>query len=90
MQVAIERDLGSGGVTFLAGGQMFSVDLVGEVRWYMEESPKFKGLEALDAVKERALKLYGVELNYSQADAYLHALDVAYRDLKKKQHDELS
>lgn len=90
MRSAIECDLGSGLTTFLAEGQMFHVDLVKEVRWYMEEGPKFEGMAALNAVQDRISHYHKVQLNDSQADAYLHALNLAYRDLKKKQHEELS
>jgi hypothetical protein len=76
--------------TFRAGDDEFRVDLVKEVRWYMEEGPKFEGMAALDAVRDRLANCHKVWLNDTQADAYLHALNTAYRDLKKKQHEELS
>lgn len=87
-----DQDIGDGLTRFRAGEQVFHVDLVAEVAWYMQEGPTWaeKGIDSLAIVQERVLRTYGVRLNHSQADAYLHALNRAYRDLKKKQADELS
>lgn len=85
-------DLGDGLTAFRAGPQRFYVDLVAEVAWYMEQGPRWaeRGEDALAIVRDRIREAHGVVLNHSQADAYLHALNLAYRDLKKKQADALN
>lgn len=92
MHPETDLDLGDGLTAFRAGTQVFRVDLVAEVAWYMEQGPRWaeRGEDALAIVRERIHAAHGVELNHSQADAYLHALNKAYRDLKKKQADELN
>ncbi len=93
MHPECDLDIGDGLTTFRAGESVFRTDLVREVRWYMEEGPRLAeagGMAALDAVRARVHHEHGVDLNHSQADAYLHALNRAYRELKKKQHEELS
>lgn len=68
----------------------FCIDLVGWVKWYTEVSEKFSTdpYALLDAVRTKLRADNEVEMNYSQADAFLHRIMLAYTDLKKKQQEE--
>jgi hypothetical protein len=84
-----EIDLSDGLTPFRCGGHIFHVDLVGWIKWYAEVANDYaeRPYALLDEVIRR-LELQDTRLNYSQADAFLHALLLEYQEIKKKQHDE--
>lgn len=83
-------DLGDGLTTFTANGSTVGVDLIGWVKWYTDVAQDYaeRPYQLLDAVAGRLHEECGVKVNYTQADAFLHAVMLEYAEIKKKQQDE--
>jgi hypothetical protein len=83
-------DLGDGLTAFAINGQTVGIDLVGWVKWYTDVAAEYaeKPYKLLDAVAKRLHEECGVQVNYTQADAFLHAVMLQYGEIKKKQADE--
>jgi hypothetical protein len=83
-------DLGDGLTAFAINGQTVGIDLVGWVKWYSDVAAEYaeKPYALLDAVAKRLHEECGLKVNYTQADALLHAVMLHYTEIKKKQADE--
>jgi hypothetical protein len=83
-------NLGDGLATFDINGDAACVDLVGWVKWYTDVAQEYaeRPYQLLDAVITRLRDECGVKMNYTQADAFLHAVMLEYGEIKKKQANE--
>lgn len=83
-------DLGDGLTAFSINGATVGIDLVGWVKWYADVAQDYaeRPYQLLDAVVKRLHEECGVRVNYTQADAFLHAILLEYGALKKTQQDE--
>lgn len=83
-------DLGDGLTAFTINGQTVGIDLVGWVKWYTDVAGDYaeKPYQLLEAVAKRLHDECGVCVNYTQADAFLHAVMLEYGEIKKKQAEE--
>jgi hypothetical protein len=78
-------NIGDGLATFDINGDAACVDLVGWVKWYTDVAQEYaeKPYQLLDAVIARLREECGVKMNYTQADAFLHAIMLEYGEIKK-------